>query len=111
MINLTNYNEHPTRLAHTVFHFFNKERASYFESLLAEQDIWFESEIDNQTGKTTYFFGVKNRDLKKVQQINYLVSAKFRKRTISNKYIVWVLYLFIFLTTILVILGYLNSRT
>jgi hypothetical protein len=111
MINITNYNEHPTRKSYTIFHFFNKERANYFQELLEEQNIWFESEVDVQPQKTIYLFGVKNVNLKKVERINYLVSAKYRKPTISNKYVNWALYLFAIVIITLIILGYLNSKT
>lgn len=111
MINITNYNQHPTRKAYTIFHFFNKERADYFKELLEEQKIWFESEIEKQPEKTIYFFGIKNVDLKKVEHINYLVSAKYRKPTISNKYLSWGLYIFAILVFILAIMGYINSKT
>jgi hypothetical protein len=111
MINITNYNEHPTRKAYTIFHFFNKERADFFKELLLEQNIWFEEEIEEQPEKIIYFFGVKNSELKKVEKINYLVSAKFRKPTIANKYLSWGLYIFAILVFILAIMGYLNSKT
>ena len=48
MINITNYNEHPTRKAYTIFHFFKPERANYFKELLIEENTWFESEIEEQ---------------------------------------------------------------
>jgi hypothetical protein len=111
MINITNYNEHPTRKAYTIFHFFKPERANYFKELLIEQNIWFESEIEEQPEKTIYFFGIKNRDLKKVERINYLVSARYRKPTISNRYLSWSLYVFAILVFILAIMGYINTKT
>tara|TARA_R110001592_G_scaffold88299_16_gene260098 strand:- start:1154 stop:1489 length:336 start_codon:yes stop_codon:yes gene_type:complete len=111
MINITNYNEHPTRKSYTIFHFFIQERANYFQELLEEQNIWFESEIEEQPQKIIYFFGIKNVDLKKVEKINYLVSAKYRKPTISNKYVNWGLYIFAIVIFTLAILGYINSKT
>lgn len=109
MINLTNYNDHPTRKTYTVFHFFNQERANYFEELLQQEDIWFESEIETRPNKTIYFFGVKNGDLKKVERLNYLVSAKYRNRIIPNRPSRWFLYLLTLLLFILALLGYINS--
>lgn len=110
MINITNYNEHPTRKSYTIFHFFIKERADYFKELLEEQKIWFEFEIEKQPEKIIYFFGVKNNDLKKVEKINYLVSGKYRKPTIANKYLGWGLYFFTIIVFILAIMGYINAK-
>lgn len=109
MINITNYNEHPTRKAYTIFHFFNKERADYFEQLLMEQNIWFEADIDEKPEKTTYFFGVRNSNLTDVYKINYLVNAKFRKPSISSKPLRIIIYLISLILLILGILGYLKT--
>ena len=111
MINLTNYNDHPSRKFYTVFHFYKTERASYFEELLKENDIWFESETEEQPTKTTYFFGVRNNDLKQVEKLNYLVSAKYRKPIIAYKGLKWGLYIFTIIIFILAFIGYLNSKT
>ncbi|MGE0561231.1 MAG: hypothetical protein AB7O47_05400 [Flavobacteriales bacterium] len=109
MINITNYNEHPTRKAYTIFHFFNKERADYFKQLLKEHNIWFEADIDKTPEKTTYFFGVKNSNLTDVYKINYLVNAKFRKPSISNKPLRIIIYLITLLLLTLGVLGYLKT--
>ena len=109
MLNITNYNEHPTRKAYTIFHFFTIERANYFEELLNEQQIWYESDIDEKKSKTTYFYGVKNSDFKKVQQLNYLVSAKFRKPTIPHKGLRIIIYLVSALLLTLAIIGYFKT--
>lgn len=109
MFNITNYNEHPTRKAYTIFHFFNQDRANYFETLLKETQIWYESDIDETPEKTTYFFGVKNVDLKKVQQLNYLVSAKYRKPTIPYRPLRIFLFIFSIVLLFLLIMGRLYS--
>lgn len=111
MINLTNYNDHPTRKSYTIFHFFLLERARYFEELLLQEKIWFESEIETQPDKTIYFFGIKNSDLRKVERLNYLVSAKYRKPTIPSKPLRWVIYLLSLILLVLMVLGYLNAKT
>lgn len=105
MFNITNYNEHPTRKAYTIFHFFNQERADYFETLLKENQIWHESDIDETPEKTTYFFGVKNADVKKVQQLNYLVTAKYRKPTIPYRPLRLVIYIISFFLLGLALIG------
>lgn len=109
MFNITNFNEHPTRKAYTVFHFFNKERADYFNELLKENNIWFEFDLDEEPNKITYFFGVKNADLKKVNQLNYLVIAKYRKPTISYSPLRIFLFLFLLIIIFFVVMGLLNS--
>lgn len=109
MLNITNYNEHPTRKAYTIFHFFNTERAGYFEELLKEQKIWFEPDIDETESKTTYFFGIKNVDFQKVQQINYLVSAKFRKPTIPYKPLRIAIYVVALVVLTLAIIGFFKT--
>jgi len=111
MINLTNYNEHPSRKYYTIFHFYKTERAHYFEELLKENDIWFERETEEEPDKITYFFGVKNTDLKQVEKLNYLVSAKYRSPIIANKAIKWSLYAFTAILLVLALLGYLNTKT
>lgn len=109
MINITNFNEHPTRKAYTIFHFFTFERANYFEELLKEQQIWYESDIDEKESKTTYFFGVKNADFKKAQQINYLVRAKYRKPTIPYKPLRIVIYILSLILLTLAIIGFFKT--
>lgn len=109
MLNITNSNEHPTRKAYTIFHFFKTERATYFENLLKEQQIWYESDMEETPDKTTYFYGVKNSDFKKVQQLNYLVSAKFRKPTIPHKGLRIIIYLVSALLLTLAIIGYFKT--
>ncbi len=109
MLNITNYNEHPTRKAYTIFHFFKTERATYFENLLKEQQIWYESDMEETPNKTTYFYGVKNSDFKKVQQLNYLVSAKFRKPTIPFKPLRIAIYLLALGVLTLAIIGFFKT--
>lgn len=93
MFDITNYSDHPTRPGHVVFRFYDKSRAEHFEQLLKEDTIWYESSIDRDDDKTTYLFGIKIGDQKKALQANYLVSAKFRKKTIPNFYARLVIYL------------------
>jgi hypothetical protein len=109
MFNITNYNEHPTRIAYTIFHFFTKERANYFEVLLKENQLWYESDIVETPEKTTYFFGVKNADVKKVQRLNYLVTAKYRKPTISYRPLRFIIYFIAIILLALAIIGFFKT--
>jgi len=109
MFNITNFNEHPTRKAYTIFHFFNQDRANYFETLLKKNQLWYESDIDETPEKTTYFFGVKNADVKKVQQLNYLVTAKYRKPTISYRPLRFIIYFIAIIILTLAIIGFFKT--
>lgn len=110
MFNITNYFEHPTRPGYYIFKFYEKKRADYFEELLNNQNIWYESSFDDEQ-KPTYLYGIKLNDYKKAQNANYLVSAKFRKKTISNRYIQIVIYIVTFSIIALAIYGALKSET
>jgi len=83
---------------------YNNNEASYVESPcfdlssltvpMIDLNIWYETDIDESKDRTTYFFGVKNGDLKIVNHKNYLVSAKFRNPIIPNFYLRWGIIIF-----------------
>lgn len=110
MINLTNSFDHPSRPGHTIFKFYTKERADFFEKLLNEDNLFFETEIVEEEYRTVYFFGIKNRDRKIVMQKNYLVSAKYRKPTIPNTYARWAIIIFAIFITTLAIVSYFKQH-
>jgi len=87
MFNITNYFDHPTRPGYTVFKFFEKQRADYFEELLKKENSWYETSFEDDSEKTIYLFGIRKGDHQKAMNANYLVSGKFRKKTISNSYV------------------------
>lgn len=109
MLNITNYFDHPTRPGYTVFKFFEKQRATYFEELLKEQNIWFESSVEETEDKNIYFFGVRVGDHKKALTANYLVSAKYRKPTISNRFVRMIIFAVAITIVALAILGAIKS--
>ena len=102
MFDITNYSDHPSRIGFTVFKFREKQRANYFETLLKENDIWFESSIEDDN---LYLFGVKKGDFKKAMNANYLVSAKFRNKIIPNTYFRWGVIIIAVFVIILAIIG------
>lgn len=110
MFNITNFSEHPTRPGHTIFRFYEKERADFFNDLLNEEGLWFENNTHEEGNRTIYFFGVKNRDLKVINQKNYLVNAKFRRPFIPNNFLRWAIFTFAMLTIFLAIMGYINKH-
>ncbi len=103
MFNITNYSDHPTRIGYTIFKFYEKQRAEYFEELLKKDNIWFESSVEKE--KLIYFFGIRKGDLKKTMNANYLVSAKFRKKIIPNIYFRWGIITLAITIIILAIIG------
>lgn len=105
MFNITNYFEHPTRPGYYVFRFRDKNRADYFEELLKAQNIWHELSIDEDQSSSLYLFGIKLNDYQKATKINYLVSGKYRKKTISNIYIRLVVYIIAIGIVALAIIG------
>ncbi len=104
MLNITNYSDHPTRIGYTVYRFFEKERADYFEELLTQENVYFEAGVDD-SANTIYLFGVKKGDSKKAMNANYLVSAKYRNKIIPNNYFRWALIIFFFAVIALAIFG------
>lgn len=91
MFNITNNFEHPTRPGYFVFRFREKVRADYFEELLKKEGVWFEkSEEDDESPLILY--GIKLNDYKKATKANYMVSAKYRKKTISSIYLRIIIY-------------------
>lgn len=107
MFNITNFFDHPTRPGHTIFRFYEKERATTFQTLLEKEHIWFEREDHKEDNKTIYFFGVKNGSLKTASRCNYLVAAQFRKPFIPNTYFRWGLFGIAAIVLTLALLGYL----
>jgi len=104
MLNILNYSDHPTRVGYTVYRFFEKERADYFEELLKKDNVSFESSIE-ENENTLYLFGVKKGDSKKTMHANYLVSAKYRSKIIPNIYFRWGIILFAVAMLTLAIIG------
>ncbi|MDG1475837.1 MAG: hypothetical protein P8Q14_01695 [Vicingaceae bacterium] len=104
MLNILNYSDHPTRVGYTVYRFFEKERADYFEELLIKENVSFESSIE-ESGNTLYLFGIKKGDAKKAMNANYLVSAKFRNKIIPNTYFRWGVILFAITMITIAVIG------
>ena len=93
-MNITNSHDHPTNDMYKVYHFKTKEQALYFEKLLSEKKIQFESDEELAHGKTMYLFGIRKNDIDQVTQLNYLAIGKFRKPFISNSAFRWAVVLF-----------------
>jgi hypothetical protein len=106
---LVNYKDHPTDNRYTIFNFNSVDEANCFEKMLVNEGVKFEKDeelmADNtllsytqtpsQREKTlTYLFAVSQRDFKRAQHANFLVSAKFRDPVFKKSYIKWGLIIF-----------------
>ena len=106
---LVNYKDHPTDNRYVIFNFNSIEEANYFEALITKEGIKFEKDdelmADNtllsytqspshREKTTTYLFGIRQRDFKKAQHANFLVSAKFRDFLLKKKILRWILVTF-----------------
>lgn len=85
-----NINEHPTNPKKKVFYFREVTHANYFEVMLIESKLEYEKQIDEE-GDGRIYFGVKKRDFKKAQRLNYLTIGNFRKPFISDRFFRWLL--------------------
>jgi len=121
-LGLVNYKDHPADNRYKVFNFNTKAEADYFEQLLNEKNISYETDQEMVEDKavinlvpseskmmTMFLFAVNQRDFDKAQKANYLVSAKFRQPTIKNKYLRIGLLVFFFLVLTLGIVSYMMS--
>lgn len=84
-LRITNHQDHPTNNAYKVFFFYIKEQADFFESLLKEKGIKYESGEDEKNGKPIYMFGVLQTDLNVVKELNYLALGKYRRPIFGSK--------------------------
>lgn len=108
MLNLTNYDDHPSRPGYKVYRFYDKNRADYFESLLIEKEMWYESSVADEP-REEFLFGIRVADHKEALQINYLVSAKYRKKTVPYPYLRIIIYIVAVGMITLAILGALKT--
>jgi hypothetical protein len=106
-LGLVNYVRHPTNPNFIVFRFVDKQRAAHFEQALVEHKIWFEKGDEQGRTKFYYLYGIRNRDYKKVQAINFSVEGKHRKFIIANTYLRWGLVLFFLGVCTFAFIGYL----
>jgi hypothetical protein len=95
---LININDHPTNRNMKVFFFRQEDHANYFELMLIESKIKYEKQVDEE-GDQTIYFGVKKKDYKTVQRLNYLTIGQFRKPFIPDK----ILRIFVIALSVLVL--------
>ncbi len=86
LLNLTNYNDHPTNRAYVVFFFSRKEVADTFEELLLINAIDFVRDQEDE-GVKRHLFGVLKTEFPKAEKLNYQALGKHRSRFIGNLYV------------------------
>lgn len=91
-----------------VYRFYDKQRADYFEVLLKEKSIWHEASTAEEP-REEFLFGIKVADNKEVLRLNYLVSARYRRKTVPFPYLRIIIYLVAVGAITLAILGALKT--
>ena len=108
-LNLVNYKDHPADENYKILNFNSIEESDLFESLVKEQELWYEKDTEMHDGAPLYLFAVRNRDFDKVQRINFEVNAKFRKPMIRSTIGKYMLVGFLFFIITLALIGYFKS--
>lgn len=105
-----NFSGHPSNSRYTVFTFYRKDQADCFKTLLIENDIWFEEDIEEREYNNKYLFGVKNKDLKEARRLNYIAFGKFREPFIANVYFRWFVIILSILVMTIAIIGFVKTE-
>ncbi len=93
----TNFYDHPTDQNYRIFHYFEPEKADYFEELLKKEGIKYirESEV-NSAGNTCHLFGIRREFYAEARKLNYLVWARYRRPMIDNAFLRYALIIIVF---------------
>lgn len=110
ILKVTNYQNHPTNDFYKVFFFYKNEQADFFESLLKEQNIFFERDLSEKNNEPIHLFGIKKKDLKVVYKINDAAIGAFRNKIISNKYARYAVIAFGIIVVALAVAGYIKTH-
>ena len=108
LLKLKNYSDHPTVPGVKVFFFRDHEQGNYFETLLIENKIGFEKDVDRE--EDMIFFGIKRNDFDKTLNLNYLSYSKHREPFIPNPIFRYSLIAFIMLVLVFAMIGYSLSK-
>jgi len=85
MISTINFQEHPTNRNVKVFYYTKLEHANHFESLLIEQFIKFEKQVDTD-GDQRIYYGIHISHFNDAKRLNYLTIGKFRSKFIPDTF-------------------------
>jgi hypothetical protein len=110
LLNLTNFDDHPTDPTWMVFRFGDRDMAREFIAGLEAAGIPFEAEDEEgmEVGAVR-LVGVKQRFRDAAVRVNYVVLGRHREPFLSNTLLRWVLLAFVGLLVGLAILGWLRS--
>lgn len=106
----TNWREHPSDNRFEVFFFESKKEGDYFEQLLSDNGIKYESYVDESEPKYQFFYATKKIDSKQVINLNHLTIGQFRSRFISNSILRYALVIAMLIIMGLAIIGYLKAN-
>ena len=87
LFNLTNYRDHPENKDYRVIFFYNMEQAEYFETMLRNENIEFESFLEKDAKKEVMLYGIHKRDFRKASVLNDASFASYKKKFISNSWL------------------------
>lgn len=108
-LNLRNCRDHPTNQAYKVFFFTEEEHANSFQERLEAEELFFERNNPDED-EHRIFFAVKRIDMSKVERMNNLTLAQYKKPFIPHKGWRWALFLFCASVITLALIGYLLSN-
>jgi len=110
LLNLTNFDDHPTDPTWMVFRFGDRDMAREFIAELQAAGIAFEAEEEDdvQTGAVR-LIGVKQRFRDAAVRANYVVLGRYRQPFLSNTFLRWALLAFVGLLVGLAVAGWLRS--
>ncbi|MCT4562211.1 MAG: hypothetical protein N4A41_12640 [Crocinitomicaceae bacterium] len=109
-LGLVNYVQHPENSKYIVFRFADMNRAAFFESRLAEKEIWFEKGDEMKRNTNFQLYAIHSTDFKLVEKINYETEAKFKKPIIPSKILRYSLLLFSGIIMTLTLIGYCSKQ-
>jgi hypothetical protein len=84
-LNITNQQPHPDQKGYEIYYFRTPEQANHFEELLKEKGLFYERGIQGQGQSAVHLFGVKSKDIEKIDPLNYLALGRYRKPMIPDK--------------------------
>lgn len=108
LFNLTNYRDHPEQSNVVVFFFYKIPQGRYFEELLREENIDFES-FEEQEPENRLLVAVYRRNLKSAIRINGMTYARFKKPFIPNPILKYAILAFTVMIILFAIWGYLST--
>lgn len=109
-LGLVNYVQHPSNPNYVVFRFPDEARSKSFALELETRAIFFEHATEEKKQRTYYLFAIHIKNFKEVEQINYAVEAKHKKRIIRNPYLRNTMFFFSFVVLLLASIGYCKNR-